>query len=78
MHEASADSSEFSPEFWKKCRSDMLTKTSEIIEQGKEVLLIVDDNFELQSMRKPYVKLAQTHKAKILFLFFDVPLQECC
>jgi len=45
--------------------------------ENESILIIVDDNFELQSMRKPFISLAAENNIRLLMLFFDTPLEEC-
>ena len=61
---------------WRFSRSCLLELCRDHL-QSQSRVIIVDDNFELNSMRKPYFRLAQEYKSKLGFLFFDTPLETC-
>ena len=56
-------SEKFSPETWKQSRQICFERVQQELQSNN---VIVDDNFELPSMRKPYLRLAQ--KLRINYL----------
>lgn len=83
--EAAESAHEFSPEAWRRARQAVSQRVGRILEEsfasarphGMPLLIVLDDNFYLRSMRKTYFQLARAQRAQYKLVVFDASVTEC-
>eukprot|EP00792_Barthelona_sp_PAP020_P003502 TRINITY_DN1553_c0_g1_i1.p1 TRINITY_DN1553_c0_g1~~TRINITY_DN1553_c0_g1_i1.p1 ORF type:complete len:270 (+),score=67.55 TRINITY_DN1553_c0_g1_i1:76-885(+) len=75
LHE-SLNESQWSPQIWHQSRKIFIETVKEALINQKKIV-IVDDNLQLTSLRKPFWRLAEKYSYSTLSIFIDAPLNHC-
>ncbi|RLN66772.1 hypothetical protein BBJ29_000050 [Phytophthora kernoviae] len=85
-HAAEGKTSEFNPDIWQTCQQEMVVRVTKRIEQQsafitsspmQQLVLLVDDNFQYQSLRKRFFHLAADLNCGFAVLYMNVPAAIC-
>lgn len=93
VEQSLAKGDQFDPDVWRQARARIMAQLAESVQASKSscderevgghrvtkkpTLFVLDDNFYLRSMRKPYFQLARTHGLHYKTIAFDIGPEEC-